>query len=388
MPSRPSVARAVAAVAGLAALAVPAAAQATFYDPPASLGKRDGDVLRSESLTGTPALKAAGRNTLVLYRSTGVAGKPVAVSGTVSVPKGKAPKGGWPVISWTHATTGIADVCAPSRDTQSSPAHEDIAYVYPQLNAWLKRGFAVVRTDYEGLGTPGVHPYLIGSSEARAAVNIVRAARKLDPRIGKRWIAAGHSQGGQAALFTAALGRKLAPELTLRGVAAFAPASHIATIVNLAGSVKTPGGSLSGTGSLFLVGAAAGSASVDLTTLLTPQAQALLPQVEDRCLAQLGQADSWGGLAPADLLQAGADRTALQKVLAENDPGTLRFTVPVLVLQGTADTAVFESFTHDLFNTLKAKKTDIAYKTYEGAGHYPLLARAERDATAFFTKVR
>jgi hypothetical protein len=40
----------------------------------------------------------------VLYRSVGVDGKPIAVSGVVSLPKGKAPKSGWPVISYDHGT--------------------------------------------------------------------------------------------------------------------------------------------------------------------------------------------------------------------------------------------------------------------------------------------
>jgi pimeloyl-ACP methyl ester carboxylesterase len=389
---RPSAPRLLTAVAlATLGLALPASAGAAaapaglaFYTPPAALTGTPGDVVWSRPLTGVPALKAAASNTLVLYRSTAVDGSANAVSGTVSVPKGKAPKGGWPVISWTHATTGIADVCAPSRDAKDSPAHADIDYVYPQLNAWLKKGFAVVRTDYEGLGTPGIHPYLIGASEARSAVDIIRAARQLNAKIGKTWIAAGHSQGGQAALFTAALGPKLAPELRLRGVAAFAPASHIGQLVNLAGSVKTPGGSLSGTGSLFISGAAAGSKDVDLQTLLTPDAYALLPQVEEQCLAQLSEASSWGGLAPANLLSTTADRTALNRVLAENDPSSLTFKVPVLLLQGTSDAAVFESFTKDLYGVLKRKPgTKIAYKTFKGAGHYPLLAAAEKDATAF-----
>src|SRR5436305_1920461 len=141
-----------------------------FYTPPSPLpGKTHGDLIWARKLTGQPALAPAASNQLVLYRSTGVNGKPVAVSGTVSLPKGKAPKGGWPVITWAHGTTGIADACAPSL----------IGTVYdsPLLNKWLKAGYAVVRTDYEGLGTPAEpHPYLIGASEGRSVLDIVRAA--------------------------------------------------------------------------------------------------------------------------------------------------------------------------------------------------------------------
>ena len=126
-------------------------------------------------LTGPAVLKSAKSNTLLLYRSTAIDGKRVAVSGDVAVPKGKAPKGGWPVITWAHGTVGIADACAPSKiGTQAN-------YDSPLLNRWLKAGYAVVRTDYEGLGTPGPHPYLIGVSEGRSTLDMVRAARKLDP---------------------------------------------------------------------------------------------------------------------------------------------------------------------------------------------------------------
>src|SRR3954452_19856837 len=78
-----------------------------FYTPPSKLpGKTHGDVIWARKLTGQPALAQASSNRLGLYRSTGIDGKPVAVSGTVSLPKGKAPKGGWPVVTWAHGTTG------------------------------------------------------------------------------------------------------------------------------------------------------------------------------------------------------------------------------------------------------------------------------------------
>jgi len=385
------------ALCGLAAAVVPATQASAaapkkpakapsglaFYTPPKKLTGQHGDVVWSRKLTGAAALKGAGANTLVLYRSTSISGKKIAVSGTVSVPKGKAPKGGWPVITWTHATTGSADICAPSRDSASNPAHEDISYVYPTLNAWLAKGFAVVRTDYEGLGTPGPHPYLIGASEGRGAIDIVRAARKLDKRIGTTLLIGGHSQGGQAALFATSLAKAWAPELKLKGLVAVAPASHIKTIVSLAPTFTSPGGSISGTGALFLTGAAQGKPKVDLEALLSPEANALVPDVEKRCLGGLSQADSWGGIAPSNLLKSGADQTDLQAVLTANDPETLHLTVPVLLLQGSADTAVFPFFTDGLNTSLVKNGASVEYKTYPGKGHYDVFGVAEPDATAW-----
>ena len=137
----------------------------------------------------------------------------------MSIPKTKPPKGGWPVISYAHGTTGVSDECAPSRDSATNLAHPYISYIYPVLDAWVKKGYAVMRTDYQGLGTPGVHPFLIGAAEGRGVIDIVRAARQLNAKVGKRWISAGHSQGGHAALFAGAAGAPWAPELKLRGVA-------------------------------------------------------------------------------------------------------------------------------------------------------------------------
>src|SRR4029078_9309383 len=99
-----------------------------------------------------------------------------AISGTVHVPQGKAPKGGWPVVTWAHGTIGRADACAPS--SIGRPAQYD----QKLLNGWLKAGYAVVRTDYEGLGTPSTHPYLIGRSEGHSVLDGARAARHGDPR--------------------------------------------------------------------------------------------------------------------------------------------------------------------------------------------------------------
>src|SRR3954452_3215970 len=195
-----------------AAAKVPSGPAGTaFYAPTKAVPSKHGTAIYQRKLSGPAVLKSAKSNTLLLYSSTSTSGQAVPVSGDVAIPKGKAPKGGWPVITWAHGTTGIADICAPSiAGTQAN-------YDSPLLNKWLKAGYAVVRTDYEGLGTPGPHPYLVGTSEGRSVLDMVRAARKLNPGIGTKLLIAGHSQGGQAALFAASLAPKWTPELKLTG---------------------------------------------------------------------------------------------------------------------------------------------------------------------------
>src|SRR4051794_11706353 len=233
-----------------------------FYKTPGSLPAGHGTPIQWRKLTGEAVLKHAASNRLLLYRSTSADGGAVAVSGTVAVPKGKAPKGGWPVVSWAHGTVGIADACAPS--IAGMPGRYDS----PLLDTWLKAGYAVVRTDYEGLGVPNVtHPYLIGLSEGQSVLDMVRAARQLDAKLGKRLLIAGHSQGGQAALWAASLARKWTPELTLRGTLAFAPVSHVGEQAPLLTAVTQPS-SLTAFGALILRGIDAAKPSLNVGSLL------------------------------------------------------------------------------------------------------------------------
>src|SRR3954449_12323282 len=191
-----------------------------FYTYAKPLPSKHGAALWMRKLSGQAALKG-GSSTLLLYRSTSFDGKAVSASAVLTVPKGKAPKGGWPIVSWAHGTTGIADQCAPSR------ANVQQGYDHPLMQRWLKAGYAVVRTDYQGLGTAGPHPYLIGDAEGHDVLDGVIAARQADGDIANDVAVAGHSQGGQAALFAASLAPKYAPALKVKGTVAFAPVSHL-----------------------------------------------------------------------------------------------------------------------------------------------------------------
>lgn len=157
----------------------------------------------------------------IIYRSTGAAGEPIAVSGTVIYPNAPAPAGGRNVIAWAHYTTGVSSRCAPT-------LLPNLSGTIPGLESMLDRGYVVVATDYEGLGVAGVHAYLVGNSEAQAVLDSVRAARHLTgARATRRFAVWGHSQGGHAALFSGELASSYAPELQLVGIAAAAPATYL-----------------------------------------------------------------------------------------------------------------------------------------------------------------
>jgi len=359
-----------------------------FYTPPSPLpGKRHGDLIWARTLTGAAVARGASSTKVVLYRSTSTDGKAIAVSGIVSIPKGKAPKKGWPVITYAHGTTGIADQCAPSRDVAGTPVHPYNAYILPLVTRWLKAGYAVVRTDYEGLGTPGVHPYLIGTSAGRSTMDIVRAARVLDPRVSKNTIISGHSQGGHAALWAAGVAAKWTPELRVRGTVAFAPASHLEDQIPLTSQLATPGGGLSGLISDIVRGLDAAYPQGNVAAGLTDAAAALYPQTLTQCLPELSQPASFGGLAPKDIFKPDADLAAVAQLLKANDPAILtRIKTPLRIEQGAADTTVFPVYTDQLVKDLVKNGNTVTSKSYPGVDHAGVVNAAAADATTWIAQ--
>ena len=109
-----------------------------------------------------------------LSPATNRRGRSLAVSGTVLVPSAAwVGPGARPVIGYAPGTQGMADRCAPSRQFSEGLEYEAIG-----IEGLLARGYAVAMTDYEGLGTEGVHTYMDRVSQGRALLDVVRAASR------------------------------------------------------------------------------------------------------------------------------------------------------------------------------------------------------------------
>lgn len=185
-----------------------------FYEFDTELAQ-PGKLLRQEALEKHQSNPGAGKNVRLLYSSTdGLGGKNlVAVSGVLFLPEGKPPTGGWPLMAWTHGTVGIADICAPSWNGRQEQDRTHLQF-------WLKNGYAVVASDYQGLGTPGTHPYLATRPEAYSNLDIIRAVQSADFPVSKKVVLFGQSQGAGAAVATAAYASKYAPDVGIAGVVA------------------------------------------------------------------------------------------------------------------------------------------------------------------------
>ncbi|GAA0452276.1 lipase family protein [Streptomyces sp. NPDC046215] len=206
------------ALAALTALAVSLGLAGTGTASAAPRATAPGDIVSSaptsfHPLPGQPTLT---RSWHITYRSTTAKGAPNVVSGTVIVPQ-DGRKGPRPLITYAVGTVGLADKCAPSAGFPNGTTLE--ANLIQQLTL---RGWAVAVTDYEGLGTPGDHTYVVGRSAGHAVLDAARAALRLpEAGLGKDSPVGimGYSQGGQASSWAAELHDSYAPELNLKGTA-------------------------------------------------------------------------------------------------------------------------------------------------------------------------
>jgi alpha-beta hydrolase superfamily lysophospholipase len=357
-------------VAGSGAGAAPAA-------PPVPGGK----LLGARPLTTVAALPSAARTDLISYTSHDAHGRPIVVTGTVALPRSAPPTTGWPVISWAHGTTGYADSCAPSRDTDTGPAHDYLGQVTRVLDTWLQRGYVVVQTDYQGLGTPGGHPYINGLSEANTVTDIVQAARSLSDSIGTDWVAAGHSQGGQAALFTAQYAATRQPELSLRGAVAIAPGGiGLSRMVDFVASGRPGAEAAAAFLPLIVLGAHVVQPSIDPDKLFTPAARPMVQAARTGCVAQIREVPP---VPATEIFEPEADFSALTRYLEEQDPSVTVPEVPLMIAQGSADTLVTRPSTDALVDALCGKGSTVEYRIYDGQDHRATVPGSLADVQRF-----
>jgi hypothetical protein len=204
----------------------------TGQDLPGDFSGTGPGTLLSATALPTVDLRLKAESSLaarVTYASTsGVDDSPQTVSGTVFVPRGKAPTGGWPVIAFGHPTTGTRTECAPSLDPT-------LLTIAPIVTGLVKAGYLVVVSDYQGLGVSGsYHPYLEPKTAGFNLIDSVRAARKLVPDASDRWAALGGSQGGQAAWAANEVAPVYGVGLNLVGTVSFSAPLDISGIADLA----------------------------------------------------------------------------------------------------------------------------------------------------------
>lgn len=364
---------AVALALGLASR--PVSAQTTFYNATAAeIAGAPGTLIRQEPMAGAPFSANAYR---VLYRSIGLKGEPIAVSGVVIVPANPPPAAGRPIVVWAHPTSGIIPRCAPSLAN----------FFFEQvqgLRDMVRHGYVVAATDYPGLGTSAPHPYLVGVSEGRAVLDIARAARSLTSSDASRTVALwGHSQGGQAVLYAAELAHSYAPDLDIVGVAAAAPATDLGTLMR--DDLATSGGKNLLAMTLWSWNRVFGA---PIDKVVVPAAMPEVDKLANDCLESIVDIEPRAAVGKQLQKQflSVSDLTALEPwrtLLAENTVGTLPPEIPVFLAQGAKDATVDPPVTAAYFKRLCAAGSKVTMRILPKAGHAVIAMQSATTAVSW-----
>jgi pimeloyl-ACP methyl ester carboxylesterase len=219
-----------------------------------------GTLLRIESHTNLTNYTVPSGLTMsrIMYTSQSLNGTIVPVSAFVLWPyapfeyAGKedkkrqgSPK--FPQVAWAHGTSGQFVDCAPSN-------YRSLQYYFMTSYSLALEGFAVVATDYAGLGVMTLpdgeqsHTYFAGPASANDVTYAVEAVRKAFPGQLEEdgpFVTLGYSQGGNVAWSFAERQAK-SPQLGYRGTIAISPPTRVIDWVNgaLKKAASTPASSL------------------------------------------------------------------------------------------------------------------------------------------------
>ncbi|MGP0017994.1 MAG: alpha/beta hydrolase family protein [Candidatus Sulfotelmatobacter sp.] len=301
-----------------------------FYDTPHPLpGGKPGELIRSQEFSEESPqyeLPLSVDAVRILYHSRSATGEDVATSGVVLIPSGKIPPaGGWPIIAWAHGAAGVARSCAPSLTRNLGHG--------PFLSMYVNLGYAVVATDYTGLGTDFRNAFLDAPSNAADLIASIPAARAAVPQLGTRWIVMGEAEGSLAAMAVAEKENEIRDAGYLGSIAISGLADvHEIYMREIYGHAADP---------FLLASLAYGIRTVypqfQVTDMLTEKGVALYHEVEQAC----GDPGKAAGLSAAEAVKPGwQDSGFVRQYFARSSLAQARAYGPVMVISGDADQAI------------------------------------------------
>ncbi|WP_067993772.1 lipase family protein [Nocardia pseudobrasiliensis] len=287
----------------------------------------------------------AGQGIRYLYSTPNGAVHRAASTATVILPAAAPPPGGYPVLAWAHGTAGLFDDCAPS----AAAMRPNLAFLADFLDRFLDAGYAVVATDYAGLGTPGTPNYLNTTTEGQNVIDSVVAAHALGLPLSGRWAVVGFSQGGGAAIGAGHLASTYRRDagLAFKGTVSVAGPANIEYALPALGPgmLPFPLDVINARNNYDLGETLAAlrdtQPDLNLNTYLTDAGRRWLDKAETTCITSLdGPVDGFTGIVTGAMFTKPLATIpgVVDRLRAYFSSPTTGFTAPVLIVQGAVDT--------------------------------------------------
>ena len=328
-----------------------------------------GQIIKKESISTSVKGAQAWR---IAFISSDLAGHKTISTGIIVAPVGPAPQSGRPIVAWAHGTTGTAQNCGPSQLPNPAQAlneyfliggNSGADYGLPAVERFIQDGYVIVAADYQGLGGGGKHQYMVSGTQARDAINSIRAAGDMkEVGAGKKALIYGWSQGGGTVLAAASSPEYIAQKGTafdgieLVGFVALAPPDVSATIATppqdqasadkyIDGLVQAFSGDVMGFAHLSMTFWALpnGFSNLQLEDVFTPEGAKAINQIyTGKCVHTAVDTITYNfGSTYKTLLNAKPKNSlAWANAIYESGVKKVKPVAPVTIYWGTKDTAV------------------------------------------------
>ncbi len=288
------------------------------------------------------------------------------------------------MIAWAHGTVGLGDDCTPSA-LPRTPRDDEY------LSHWLAEGYAVVASDYAGLGTPGLMSYLNSVTTAHGVVDSVIAAHDMGLPLSPQWAIVGQSQGGGAAISSARWASEFSQGtgLDYRGVVATGTPANIDKLIQQAGpDLQLPElGPIANAYAAYIIAALREARpDLDINSLLSPAGLDAANRAETVCTLQLS--DELAHLTPAALFTAALSSIpgmadALYEFMGTPSTG---FDRPIFLGVGLLDRDVPPESTLTFYDQLVANNQDVTLRIYPEEDHSGTVLASLPDSTPFLRR--
>ncbi|KAH6656039.1 Alpha/Beta hydrolase protein [Truncatella angustata] len=280
----------------------------------------------------------------------------------------------FPLVAYAHGTIGVYRGCAPS----AGPALFDYGTWAPIVS----RGYAVVATDYAGLGNNyTTHKYCSFPAHVNDLYYSVIAARKAFGHIlSEEWMSVGHSQGGGAVW---KLAESKFVQTAVNGAGRYLGTVAISPATRILDMYREYARELSANTSKFrpyVIAAELPSFSIGLSRVLPNYDFGMLGKTLKQRLGLMDEAQSCTNammgmtldLNIEDLINPeGGEDERIQKWQQDTAPGSGRSQQPLLVIQGLGDTGILPSITRKTWERSCRNGNEVHLREYDGVEHSP-----------------
>ena len=343
-----------------------------------------GATITSVPLAPGLSLSGAGAAYRVVYSTVNQHDQPAVSTGAVFLPPGAPPEGGFPVIAWAHGTVGLGDDCTPSA---LPPSERNDEY----LSHWLAEGYAIVASDYVGLGTPGLMSYLNSVATAHGVVDSVIAAHQMGLPLSPKWAIVGQSQGGGAAISSARWATEFSQGtgLDYRGVVATGTPANIDNLVKQAGpdlSLPELGPIANAYTAYILAALREARPDLGIDTVLSAAGLDAVNRAETVCVLPLS--DELAHMSPAAFFDARLSSIPGMGAALYDFMGTPAsgFDRPIFLGVGLLDRDVPPSSTLTFYDQLVANNQNVVLRVYPDEDHSGTVLASVVDSTPFLQR--